>query len=389
MNIHEYQAKEILAKFNVPVQQGVVVNNGDEAAGAYETLGSELAVVKAQVHAGGRGKGGGVKLVRSAQEAKEVAETILSKPLVTPQTTAEGVPVHKLLVCPGADIEKEYYVGMVVDRALGPVIMASTEGGVEIEEVAKNTPEKILKEPVDPGLGLQDFQARRLAFGLGFGKDQLGVVCQIMKGLAKAFLETDCSLMEINPLITTKTGEVLALDAKINFDDNAAFRHPMYAELHDSTQENETELKAAELHLSYVKLDGNIGCMVNGAGLAMATMDIIKQAGGEPANFLDVGGGVSEKRVTEAFKIILSDPNVEAVLVNIFGGIVQCDVVAQGVIEAVKAVQLSVPLVVRLEGTNVEKGRQIFADSDLPIITATGMLEAANKVVEAAKGGAS
>lgn len=389
MNIHEYQAKEILAKFNVPVQQGVVVNNGDEAAGAYETLGSELAVVKAQVHAGGRGKGGGVKLVRSAQEAKEVAETILSKPLVTPQTTAEGVPVHKLLVCPGADIEKEYYVGMVVDRALGPVIMASTEGGVEIEEVAKNTPEKILKESVDPGLGLQDFQARRLAFGLGFGKDQLGVVCQIMKGLAKAFLETDCSLMEINPLITTKTGEVLALDAKINFDDNAAFRHPMYAELHDSTQENETELKAAELHLSYVKLDGNIGCMVNGAGLAMATMDIIKQAGGEPANFLDVGGGVSEKRVTEAFKIILSDPNVEAVLVNIFGGIVQCDVVAQGVIEAVKAVQLSVPLVVRLEGTNVEKGRQIFADSDLPIITATGMLEAANKVVEAAKGGAS
>ena len=327
--------------------------------------------------------------MRSAQEAKEVAETILSKPLVTPQTTAEGVPVHKLLVCPGADIEKEYYVGMVVDRALGPVIMASTEGGVEIEEVAKNTPEKILKEPVDPGLGLQDFQARRLAFGLGFGKDQLGVVCQIMKGLAQAFLETDCSLMEINPLITTKTGEVLALDAKINFDDNAAFRHPMYAELHDSTQENETELKAAELHLSYVKLDGNIGCMVNGAGLAMATMDIIKQAGGEPANFLDVGGGVSEKRVTEAFKIILSDPNVEAVLVNIFGGIVQCDVVAQGVIEAVKAVQLSVPLVVRLEGTNVDKGRQIFADSDLPIITATGMLEAANKVVEAAKGGAS
>ncbi|BBM81944.1 ADP-forming succinate--CoA ligase subunit beta [Candidatus Uabimicrobium amorphum] len=389
MNIHEYQAKEILAKFNVPVQQGVVVNNGDEAAGAYETLGSELAVVKAQVHAGGRGKGGGVKLVRSAQEAKEVAETILSKPLVTPQTTAEGVPVHKLLVCPGADIEKEYYVGMVVDRALGPVIMASTEGGIEIEEVAKNTPEKILKEPVDPGLGLQAFQARRLAFGLGFGKDQLGVVCQIMQGLAKAFLETDCALMEINPLITTKTGEVLALDAKIGFDDNASFRHPMYAELHDSTQENETELKAAELHLSYVKLDGNIGCMVNGAGLAMATMDIIKQAGGEPANFLDVGGGVSEKRVTEAFKIILSDPNVEAVLVNIFGGIVQCDVVAQGVIEAVKAVQLSVPLVVRLEGTNVEKGRQIFADSDLPIITATGMLEAANKVVEAAKGGAS
>ncbi|WP_372370598.1 ADP-forming succinate--CoA ligase subunit beta [Candidatus Uabimicrobium sp. HlEnr_7] len=386
MNIHEYQAKEILAKFNVPVQQGVVVANGDEAADAYGKLGSELAVVKAQVHAGGRGKGGGVKLVRSAQEAKEVAEVILSKPLITPQTTAEGVPVHKLLVCPGADIEKEYYVGMVVDRALGPVIMASTEGGVEIEEVAANTPEKILKEPVDPGLGLLDFQARRLAFSLGFGKDQLSVVCQIMQGLAKAFLETDCSLMEINPLITTKTGEVLALDAKITFDDNASFRHPMYSELHDKTQEDETELKAAELHLSYVKLEGNIGCMVNGAGLAMATMDIIKQAGAEPANFLDVGGGVSEKRVTEAFKIILSDPNVNAVLVNIFGGIVQCDVVAQGIIEAVKVVELSVPLVVRLEGTNVERGRQIFADSDLPIITATGMLEAANKVVEAAKG---
>lgn len=389
MNIHEYQAKELLGKFDVPIQEGIVALNGDDAAAAYTKLGSELAVVKAQVHAGGRGKGGGVKLVRSAEEAKKVAETILSKPLITPQTEKEGVKVTKLLVCPGVDIEKEYYVGMVVDRVLGPVMMVSTEGGIEIEEVAKNTPEKILKEAVDPAFGLQDFQARRLAFSLGFGKDKLAIVCQTLKGLAKAFLANDCSLMEINPLVTTKSGEVLALDAKITFDENAGFRHPHYKELHDPSQENETELKAAEYHLSYVKLDGNIACMVNGAGLAMATMDIIKQAGGEPANFMDVGGGVNQERVTEAFKILLSDSSVNAVLVNIFGGIVQCDVVAQGIIEAVKVVQLNIPLVVRLEGTNVEKGRQIFADSDLPIITATGMLEAANKVVEAAKKGVS
>ncbi len=384
MKIHEYQAKEILAQFNVPVQKGIVAHTASEVEAAFTELGEPLAVVKAQVHAGGRGKGGGVKLVKSATEAKEVAERILANALITPQTGPEGVPVKKLLVCPGLDIAKEYYVGLVVDRTLGPVLMASSEGGVEIEEVAAKTPEKILKEPIDPQAGLLPFQGRRLAYKLGFSGKKAEEVCRVMQGIAAAFLKYDGCLMEINPLVETKQGDIIALDAKIEFDDNASFRHSIYAEMRDTTEENEMEIRAAQHQLSYIKLDGNIGCMVNGAGLAMGTMDIIKYAGGEPANFLDVGGGVSRERVTEAFKIVLSDPKVKAVLINIFGGIVRCDVVAQGVVDAVNEIHLNVPLVVRLEGTNVKEGREILDNSGMTIITANGMQEAADKIVAAA-----
>lgn len=387
MKIHEYQAKQILAEFGAETQKGEVVSNAAEAQATFEKMGVPLAVVKAQVHAGGRGKGGGVKLVRTAAEAREVAEKILSKPLITPQTGPEGVPVNKLLICEGVDIEKEYYVGMVIDRNLGPVLMASSEGGVEIEEVAAKTPEKIFKECIDFSYGLQGFQARRLAYQLGFAQENIKDVCAILKGLVDAFIAYDCSLIEVNPLVRTKDGKVFAIDAKINFDDNAAFRHPQYAELRDDSETDESEIRAARSNLSYVRLDGNIGCMVNGAGLAMSTMDIIKMAGAEPANFLDVGGGVTQAQVTEAFKIILSDPRVEAILVNIFGGIVQCDVIARGVMGAVEEIGMNCPLVVRLEGTNVEKGRELLDSSSLNIISATGMQDAAQKVAAAVKKG--
>lgn len=387
MKIHEYQAKKILSEFGVPVQEGEVVSSAAEAKEAFQKLGAPLAVVKAQVHAGGRGKGGGVKLVKSAEEAEEVATKILSAPLITPQTGPEGVPVNKLLVCPGADIEKEFYLGMVVDRTLGPTLIASAEGGVEIEEVAATNPEKILKEPIDIFQGLRPYQARKLAFQLGFKKEELDDVATVLEGVAAAFTAYDCALMEINPLVRTTDGNILALDAKVLFDDNASFRHPVYEELRDNSETNAAELKAAESNLSnFIQLEGSIGCMVNGAGLAMGTMDIIKRSGGEPANFLDVGGAANQAQVTEAFKIIASDPNVKAIFVNIFGGIVKCDVIAHGIIGAVQEVDLKCPLVVRLEGTNVEEGRKLLQESSLNIVSSTLMSEAAEKVVAAAQG---
>jgi succinyl-CoA synthetase beta subunit len=343
-------------------------------------------VVKAQVHAGGRGKGGGVKLVKSALEAREVTVKILSRPLVTPQTGPQGVPVHTILVCPAVDIAKEYYIGMVLDRKVGLVLMASAEGGVEIEEVAQKSPEKIFKESIDIRFGLQPFQARRMAIQLGLQENELEIVTKTMQGIASAFVAHDCSLVEINPFVRTKDGKILALDAKILFDDNADFRHPVYEELRDNSETPEAEIRAAKNKLSYIKLDGNIGCMVNGAGLAMSTMDIIKRSGGEPANFLDVGGGVQQDQVTEAFKIITSDPRVQAILINIFGGIAKCDLIAQGIVNAVKEMGLKFPLVVRLEGTNKEKGESILKASGLQIISATGMQEAADKVVGSIKG---
>jgi len=396
MNIHEYQARELLSKFGVPVPPGVVVETGDAAAKAFEELqsrhGASLCVVKAQVHAGGRGKGGGVKLVRSADEASEAARTILSKPLITPQTSAEGVPVSKLLVAAGVDIAKEYYLGMVVDRKLGkPVMIASAEGGMDIEEVSENNPDAIIKEPINPNTGLLPYQARKVAYQLGFVGQQIRMAGKIMHQLTELFLKTDCSLAEINPLVVTKPtdehpdGEVLAIDAKLNFDDNAMFRQKEIQTYHDPAEEEASEIQANKYGLSYIKLDGNIGCLVNGAGLAMATMDIIKLHGGEPANFLDVGGGATKERVTAAFKIILSDPNVEGILVNIFGGIMRCDVIAEGVVAAAREVELHVPLVVRLEGTNVELGKKILAESGLPILSGDNLADAAEKVVAAVK----
>jgi succinyl-CoA synthetase beta subunit len=385
MKIHEYQAKKILSEFGVAVQEGIVANSAAEAEAAFTKLGVPTAVVKAQVHAGGRGKGGGVKLVKSAQEANSVSATILSRPLVTHQTGPQGVPVHKVLVCAAVDIAKEYYLGMVLDRSLGLVLMASAEGGVEIEEVAQKSPEKILKETVDVRYGLLPFQARRMAMQLGFAENELDIVVKTMQGITQAFIAYDCSLVEINPFVRTKDGKIMAIDAKILFDDNADFRHPVYEELRDNSEVNEAEIRAAKSKLSYIKLDGNIGCMVNGAGLAMSTMDIIKRAGGEPANFLDVGGGVQQDQVIEAFRIIVSDPHVEAILVNIFGGIAKCDLIAQGIVNAVKEMGLKHPLVVRLEGTNMEMGMKILSSSGLKIDTATGMADAAQKVVAAAK----
>ena len=325
---------------------------------AFTKLAVPLAVVKAQVHAGGRGKAGGVKLVNSADEAAQVTQNIMERPLISPQTGPEGVPVNKVLVCPAVDIASEYYLAMVVDRNSGPMIMASAEGGVEIEEVARRSPEKIIREKVDAYAGLRNFQARRMAYRLGFESTQIAQFCKTACGLASTFLRCDCSLAEINPLVLTKQGEIIAVDAKIVFDDNAAFRHDFYQELRDDSETHPAEIHAKKNNLSYIRLDGNIGCMVNGAGLAMATMDLIKIAGGEPANFLDVGGGVSEKAVIEAFKIILSDPRVKAILVNIFGGIVHCDVIARGIVHAVKEIEMQVPLVVCMEGTNVEKRKE-------------------------------
>ena len=385
MKIHEFQAKKILSEFEVPVQQGEIATDAVQARAIFEKLATKLAVVKAQVHAGGRGKAGGVKLVRSAEEAFQVTQTIMGRPLVSPQTGPEGVPVNKVLLAAAVDIASEYYLAIVIDRNSGPIIMASAEGGVEIEEVARRSPEKIFREQIDVDAGLLNFQARRMAYRLGFAGSHAAQFCKVAQGLASAFLAYDCSLAEINPLVVTKQGELVAVDAKMAFDDNAGFRHQIYQEFRDDSETHPAEIRAKKHNLSYIRLDGNIGCMVNGAGLAMATMDLIKVAGGEPANFLDVGGGVSEQAVTEAFKIILSDSRVQAILVNIFGGIVHCDVIAQGIVHAVKEIAMQVPLVVCMEGTNVEKGRKILDSSGLDIITADELQQAADKTVAAVK----
>ena len=384
MNIHEYQAKEILRKNGVAVLEGRVATTPDEAETAAKELGGGLCVVKAQIHAGGRGKAGGVKLAKTPQEARVHATALLGSTLVTHQTGPEGKEVQKVFVEQGCDIDQEFYLGMVIDRATARVtVMASSEGGVEIEEVAERSPEKILRATIDPAVGFGDFQCRQLAYGLGLPKDSVNKAVAFMRGLYQAFSESDASMAEINPLVLTKSGDLVALDAKMGFDDNALFRHADIREMRDVTEENEKEVAASKFDLNYIALDGNIGCMVNGAGLAMATMDIIKHYGAEPANFLDVGGGATTEKVTEAFKIILSDENVKGVLVNIFGGIMRCDVVANGVVEAAKQVNLSVPLVVRLEGTNVELGKTILAESGLDIIPADDLADGAEKIVEA------
>jgi len=398
MKIHEYQAKALLKPYGVAVPKHRPVFKPEEAERATQQLieddGNPIVVVKAQIHAGGRGKGrfkedpelGGVQIVRGAAEAGRMAERMLGRTLVTIQTGPEGQAVNRLLVEQGVDIDREFYIGALLDRAAERIcVMACAEGGVEIEEVAARTPEKILKEWVDPVVGLAGYQARKLAIGLGLSGPALKNAVKVLIGLATAFDKEDCSLAEINPLVVTKTGAVLALDAKITLDDNALYRHPNWADLHDAAEEEPAELEAQAYNLSYVKLDGTIGCMVNGAGLAMGTMDIIKAFGGEPANFLDVGGGADKDRVAAAFKIILADPNVKGIFVNIFGGIVHCDLVAQGIVDAVKEVGLQLPLVVRLEGTNVEAGKKILASSGLNLTPAEDMADGARKVVELAR----
>ncbi|RMF97268.1 MAG: ADP-forming succinate--CoA ligase subunit beta [Candidatus Schekmanbacteria bacterium] len=386
MKIHEYQAKEILKKFGVAVPQGAVAYTPAEAKDIAKELGGGICVVKAQIHAGGRGKGGGVKLAKSPDEAFEHAKSILGMNLVTHQTGPEGKEVKRVLVEAGADIDRELYLGIVIDRATSrPVIMASEAGGMEIEKVAAETPEKLLKEYVDPRVGLQPFQARKLAFGLNLTKEQVGKASKFIMALYNAFIATDASLAEINPLVVTKQNDVIALDAKMNFDDNALYRHKEIEELRDFDEEEPLEIEASKYDLNYIKLDGNVGCMVNGAGLAMATMDIIKLAGGEPANFLDVGGGANVERVANAFRILMSDKNVKAVLINIFGGIVRCDRVAQGVIEASEKVKIDVPVVVRLEGTNAKEASEILEKSELNFIVANGLKDAAEKVVSVIK----
>jgi succinyl-CoA synthetase beta subunit len=386
MNIHEYQAKEILKRYGVPVPVGKVASTPGEVRAAAAELGGGC-VIKAQIHAGGRGKGGGVKVATNAQDAEQKASQMLGKNLVTHQTGPEGRQVRSVLVEQRVNIEREIYLGMVLDRAQSRVtVIGSSEGGVEIEEVAAKHPEKILKEVIDPAVGLQAFQCRRLAFALGVSEDVVGKMVVMMQALYRAFDECDCSIAEINPLILTQEGQVMALDAKMNFDDNALFRHKDILALRDLNEEDPREIEASKYDLSYISLDGNIGCMVNGAGLAMATMDIIKLCGGEPANFLDVGGGATKERVSQAFKIILSDARVRGVLINIFGGIMRCDVLAQGVVDAARELSVNIPLVVRMQGTNVELGRKILADSGLPIISAETMAEAAEKIVQAVKG---
>ena len=386
MNIHEHQAKELLAKYGANILKGGVAFNVDEAVKAAEDLGGPVWVVKAQIHAGGRGKGGGVKVVKSLDEVRSTSEAMLGMQLVTHQTGPEGKQVNRIYIEDGCDIANELYLSLLVDRETSRVaIMASTEGGMDIEEVAEATPEKIITITIDPATGIQGFHLRRVAFSLGLSGDTAKQCQKTIASLYKAFTEMDASMMEINPLVVTGSGDVVVLDAKVAFDGNALYRHPDAAALQDESEEDPMELEAAKYDLNYVKLDGSIGCMVNGAGLAMATMDIIKLKGAEPANFLDVGGGATREKVTEAFKIILSDPNVEGILVNIFGGIMRCDVIAEGVIDAAKAVSLSVPLVVRLEGTNVEKGKDILANSGLPIISADNLNDAAEKVVAAVK----
>ena len=385
MKIHEYQAKAILGRYMVPVPRGKVAFSAEEAEAAARELGGSV-VVKAQIHAGGRGKGGGVKVAKDAPEAKQIASRMVGMTLVTHQTGPEGREVKRLLVEETLPIERELYLGIVLDRAQGkPVFMASAAGGVDIEEVAAKTPEKILKETIEPGAGLQPFQAKKLAFGIGIPAASVNGAIAAMRALAKAYVEADCSLAEINPFILTKDGRVYALDAKINFDDNALFRHKDIAELRDTNEEDPLEVEASKYGLNYIKLDGNVGCMVNGAGLAMATMDIIKYAGGSPANFLDVGGGANEEQIKNAFRILMSDRNVKAVLINIFGGILRCDVLAAGVVAAARDLQVRVPIVVRMEGTNVEEGRRILAESGLNFTVAEDMKDAAEKVVRLAK----
>ena len=386
MKIHEYQAKEVLRKFGVRTLRGVPCFTVDEAVAAGASLGGKVWVVKAQIHAGGRGKGGGVKLAKSPDELQAHAAAILGMQLKTPQTGPEGQKVRRLLIEEGADIKKEYYVGMLVDRTSQRVVlMASSEGGMDIEEVAHKTPEKIHKVTVDPGTGLTDANARELARKIGIPEGSLAQAVTLLQGLYKAFVDTDASLLEINPLIHTGDGSVIALDAKMNFDDNALFRHPEITALRDVDEEDPAEVEASKFDLNYIQLDGSIGCLVNGAGLAMATMDICKLYGGAPANFLDVGGSATTEKVTEAFKIMLKNPKCKAILVNIFGGIMKCDVIAQGVVAAAREVKLSVPLVVRLEGTNVELGKKILAESGLPILSGNNMADAAEKAVKAAQ----
>lgn len=383
MNIHEFQAKQILGRFGAPVPKGQPASTPDEAAAAFRNLGQAKAVVKAQIHAGGRGKAGGVKLINSADEAREFAARLLGKPLVTHQTGPEGRVVRRVYLEEASAVARELYLGMVVDRKAAAVaIIASTEGGMEIEEVAAKTPEKIITEPIDPLLGMTGFLGRKIAFALGLKDKQVGQFASLLGALYKAFIETDASLIEINPLVVTQDGRVMCLDAKISFDDNGLFRHPDIRELRDPNEEDPAETEAAKYDLSYVHLDGNIGCMVNGAGLAMATMDIVKYYGAEPANFLDVGGGANTQKIAAAFRILLSDSRVKAVLINVFGGIMQCDVLARGVVEAAREVKLSVPLVVRMEGTNVAQGKQILAESGIKVIAANDMADAARRVVE-------
>ncbi|MBE3562162.1 MAG: ADP-forming succinate--CoA ligase subunit beta [Hydrogenibacillus schlegelii] len=383
MNVHEYQAKALLREYGVPVPRGEVATSAEEAVEIARRLGGDLWVVKAQIHAGGRGKAGGVKLARNLDEVRAHAEALLGRTLVTHQTGPEGKVVRKVLVEEGTAIEREFYIGAVVDRATGRVVvMASSEGGVEIEEVAARAPEKIVKETVDPAVGLMPYQARKLAYAIGLPREAVGKAVPFFLNLYRVFVEKDASLAEINPLVLTRGGELVALDAKFNFDDNALFRHPEVATLRDLDEEDPKEVEASKYGLSYIALDGNIGCMVNGAGLAMATMDIIQFYGGRPANFLDVGGGASKEKVTAAFKIILADPNVKGIFVNIFGGIMKCDIIAEGIVAAAREVGLDRPLVVRLEGTNVELGKAILDRSGLPIISADTMADGAQKIVE-------
>lgn len=386
MNIHEYQGKQVLKQYGVTVPNGKVAYTVEEAVEAAQALGSQVTVVKAQIHAGGRGKAGGVKVAKSLEEVRTYAEEILGKVLVTHQTGPAGKEVKRLLIEEGCDIRKEYYVGVVVDRTTGRVVMmASEEGGTEIEEVAEKTPEKIFKEVIDPAVGLQGFQARKLAYAINIPNELVNKAAKFMVALYTAFVDKDCSIAEINPLVVTGDGNVMALDAKLNFDSNALFRHKDILELRDLDEEDAKEIEASKFDLSYIALDGNIGCMVNGAGLAMATMDIIKYYGGEPANFLDVGGGATKEKVTEAFKIILSDEKVKGIFINIFGGIMRCDVIAEGVVEAAKQIELSRPLVVRLEGTNVDLGKKILSESGLNIVAADSMADGAQKIVSLVK----
>jgi succinyl-CoA synthetase beta subunit len=386
MNLHEYQSKELFAEYGIPVPQGIAVESADAAVAAAEKLGGDLWVVKAQVHAGGRGKAGGVKLARSADEVRQYATDMLGTQLVTHQSGPEGLPVNVVYIEEGSEIERELYLSMLIDREVSQVsFIASAAGGMDIEQVAVESPEQIFTVAISPDAGLQPYQARQLAFGLELNKTQSRQFAGLVQNLYRLFEECDASLVEVNPLIINGAGDVIALDGKINIDDNALFRQKRLTEMRDPTQEDEKEREAAEHDLSYVSLDGNIACMVNGAGLAMATMDLIKLHGGEPANFLDVGGGATSERVANAFKLILSNENVAAILVNIFGGIVRCDLIAEGIISAVKEVGVSVPVVVRLEGTNVDKGRALLADSGLDIISAENLTDAAKKAVAAAK----
>ena len=387
MKIHEYQAKAILAKFGVPVPRGEVVTKKDEARAAAERLGTPVVVVKAQIHAGGRGKAGGVKIAKSAEEAATFAERMLGMQLVTLQTGPEGRIVRRVLVEEGLDIKRELYLSVLVDRAVGaPVFMASTAGGMEIEQVAKEHPEAILRETIRPETGFQAYHARKLAFGLGLSADLVQAAVPFLQSLYRAFVETDSSLLEINPCVVTGDGRLVALDAKVNFDDNALYRHPEFKDLRDLDEETPLEVEASKYKLNYIKLDGTIACMVNGAGLAMATMDIIQLSGGSPANFLDVGGDASEERVKNAFRILLSDPNVKAVFINVFGGILRCDMLASGIVSAAKELRFKVPVVVRMEGTNVREGQEILRNSGLNFAVANGMKDGAEKAVALAGG---